>query len=193
MKQSVAVIKASKALKWSALWTILLLSSCSVKVNTFYDKTAAFENYKTFCWLTQCEFTIEGPEYLRKDSATVEVFKNAIVDELERKGFTYDENNPDFLLYMHIVIEEQEGINTSPYVSGDPDHWQGAFPVEEAFIDQTYIYLKGSMIIDIADAKESIMVWRSDVVRYMDINPDITESELKRGVKQALKKFPPEG
>lgn len=183
-------VKASKTLKWWFLWTIIFLASCSVKVNTFYDQTAAFETYQTFCWFENCQFTIEGPAYLRKDSATVEIFKTAIVDELERKGFTYDQNNPDFLLHMHIVVEEQEGVITSPYSTGDPDDWYWVFS-KEKWVDQTYVYLKGSLIIDIADANESRMVWRSDAVEYLDISTDITNSRLKRAIKKTLKKFPP--
>ena len=94
-------VKASNTFNWWFLWTIIFLSSCSVKVNTFYDQTAAFETY------------------------------------------------------------------------------------------QTYVYLRGSLIIDIADANESKMVWRSDAVEYLDISTDITNSRLKRAVKKTLKKFPP--
>jgi hypothetical protein len=48
------------------------------------------------------------------------------------------------------------------------------------------------LIIDIADAIESKMVWRSDAVEYLDISTDIANSRIKRAVKKTLKKFPPE-
>jgi hypothetical protein len=166
------------------------LNGCATKVNTFYDPSAPYDEYQTFCWFDNCQFTIDGPVYVRRDSATVEAFKNAIVDELEQKGYRYDQNNPDFLLYMHIVVEEQETKISSAYETGDSEDWQGAFPIMD-WMDQTYVYLKGSIIIDIADANESKMVWRSDVVEYLDVVYDIGDSRLKKGVKKALKKFPP--
>jgi len=169
---------------------ILFISGCAVKVNTFYDQSAPFEDYQTFCWFDNCEFTIDGPVYLKKDSATVNVFKNAIVEELERKGFIYDQNNPDFLLYMHIVVEEKQGKFS--FYSEDSESWEGAYPIGN-LVDETYIYLKGSMIIDIADAEESKMVWRSDAVEYLDMHSDISKGGFKKGVKYALKKFPPSG
>jgi len=52
-------------------------------------------------------------------------------------------------------------------------------------------YLKGSLIVDIADANESMMVWRSDAVEYLDISTDITNGRIKWAVKKTLKKFPP--
>ena len=168
------------------LVTILLLSSCTIKVKTFYDESAPFDQYEKFCWFTGCEFTIDGPDYIKKDSASVDVFRNAITDELKRKGFIYDENNPDFLVYVQILVEEKETVISSPY---DEEDW-GVHAVEQ-FATQPYVYLKGSMVIDIADAEESNMVWRSDAVSYMTLNPDVTESNIAKGVRQALKKFPP--
>ena len=172
------------------LGLLLFISGCAVKVNTYYDEKVSFDDYQSFCWFTQCTFTIDGPEYLKKDSAAVEVFKLAIVEELERKGYNYDANDPDFLLHLHIVVEEQEGILSSPYSQGDPDQWQGSFPFED-WENRPYLYLKGSMIIDIADASESRMVWRSDAVEYLDITTDLSDSQLRNGVRKSLKDFPP--
>ena len=169
---------------------IFLFSSCAVKVNTVYDHTASFEDYRTFCWFENCEFTIDGPVYLKKDSATVETFKQAIVEELERKGYVYDQDNPDFLLHMNIVVEEQQGVMTTPYSAGERDDWQGSFPFE-IWDNQPYTYLRGSLIIDIADANDGKMVWRSDAVEYLDITADISDSRLRRGVKKVLRDFPP--
>lgn len=181
-------IGKSTFVHWCFIGVILLISGCAVKVNTFYDQSAPFDTYQTFCWFDNCEFTIEGPVYLKKDSATVNVFKNAIVEELERKGFIYDQDNPDFLLYMHIVVEEQEGKFS--FYSGDSESWEGVFPIGD-LVQETYIYLKGSLIIDIADAEESRMVWRSDAVEYLDMQSDISNSQFKKGVTRALRKFPP--
>lgn len=177
----------------SAFWWLIgltsLLVSCAVKVNTYYDKTAKYSSYQTFCWFENCEFTVDGPVYLKNDSLTVEVFKAAIIEELEQKGYKYDNNNPDFLLHLHVVVEEKEGLMNSPYSLDEYDP-QDAFPLG-LWDDQPYTYLKGSVIIDIADAAESRMIWRSDVVEYMDITTDLTDSRLRRGIKKALGKFPP--
>ncbi len=169
---------------------VILLSSCAVKVNTFYDKQVAFDQYQTFCWFTGCQFTIEGPDYLKKDSAAVEAFKQAIVQELNGKGYRYDDNQPDFLLYVQIVVEEQQTLITSPVNVDDAYDWGRTYPQED-FVEDTYVYLKGSMIIDIADAASGRMVWRSDAVRYLALNPEIDSKTIAGGVKRALRKFPP--
>lgn len=174
---------------WLLIGATSLMVGCAVKVNTYYDESADYSSYNTFCWFENCEFTVDGPVYLKNDSLTVEVFKTAIVQELEQKGYVYDNNNPDFLLHLHIVVEEKVGLMSSPYSLDEYDP-QDAFPLG-LWDDQPYTYLKGSIIIDIADAEESKMVWRSDVAEYMDITTDLTDSRLKRGIRKALSKFPP--
>ena len=169
---------------------MLLLSGCMIKVNTFYDNEASFDDYQTFCWFTGCQFTIEGPDYLKKDSTVVNAFKDAIVNELMEKGFAYNEDNPDFLIYMQIVVEEEQSIIASP-VNVDQSYDWGRTYAQEDFVEETYIFLKGSMIIDVADAASSRMVWRSDAVRYLNLMPELDPRSIEVGVKKALKKFPP--
>ena len=183
----------AKTLAFYCCFGVLMVfaAGCALKVNTAYDASAPFETYERFCWFDNCLFTIDAPEYIKTDSATVEIYKDAIVQELEAKGYTYDANNPDFLLYMHIVMEEKQTLLVSPYTQGDTEDWQGAFPIGDS-PSRTYTYLKGSLVIDIADANESRMVWRSDVVEYLDLVTDVTESRLRKGVRKALKEFPPE-
>lgn len=167
----------------------IFLCSCAVKVNTFYDHTAPFAQYETFCWFTGCQFTIEGPDYLQKDSAAVESFKQAIVKELNGKGYRYDDQQPDFLVYLQIVVEEKQTTIASPINTDDSYSWGRTY--SEDFVEETYVYLKGSMILDIADASNSKMVWRSDAVRYLALNPEIDQKAITTGVKRALKNFPP--
>ncbi len=172
----------------SCVVVIFFLTSCALKINTVYDEMVLFSDYKTFCWFENCQFTIDGPIYLKRDSVLIESFRVAIVQELERKGYAYTRNSPDFLVHLRIIVEEREGIIGSPYQQYAFD---GEFPLD-IWSNIPYTYLKGSLIIDIADADESKMVWRSDVVEYMNIKSDLAGSRLKRGVRKALKKFPPD-
>ena len=167
-----------------------MIAGCAVTVNTIYDESVSYEKYQRFCWFDNCQFTIDGPVYIQKDSATVALYQQAIVEELQRRGYIYDQNNPDFLLHMHIVLDEQEGSLASAYYHGDPDQWEGAI-FFGSWDDQKYLYLKGSLIIDIADAEEGTMVWRSEAVEYLDITGDISDTHMRRGIKKVLKKFPP--
>ena len=161
----------------------IVLGSCSVKVHTMQDPTTDFSQYKTFCWLKGCEFTYSGPSYF-DDSLWRETIKTAIIAEMEEKGFVRDDNNPDLLIDFYISVEQKTSVAYRPV---EEDYAYVPLPTDEVIN-----YLQGTMIIDIVDKAHGKMVWRSESIGYMDIHPDLTEKNLRKGIALTLKKFPPE-
>lgn len=162
---------------------LLLVSSCNVKVHSTYDKNVDFTKYKTFCWLNGCEFTYSGPTYLN-DSLLREKIKESIVAELNAKGITQDDESPDLLIDFHISMENETSVIYH--------HTDGNVNEFKPLPDREVInYLKGTLIIDMVDKSKSAMVWRSEAIGYMDINPDLSEKNIRRGISLVLKKFPP--
>ncbi|HNP08086.1 MAG TPA: DUF4136 domain-containing protein [Cyclobacteriaceae bacterium] len=161
----------------------IIFSSCNVKVNSVYDKSQDFTEYKTFCWLNGCEFAFTGPSYLN-DSLLREDIKGAIVAELLSKGLTQDDDNPDLLIDFHITMENETSVIY--HHTDDNANEFKPFPNREVIN-----YLKGTLIIDMVDKSKSAMVWRSEAIGYMDINPDLSEKNIRRGISLVLKNFPP--
>ena len=140
-------------------------SACTVTVKETFDKQTDFSQYKTYCWMAGCEFNVTGPDYLN-DSIARENIRKAIEAELKQKGLTIRTDNPDLLVGFTFIA-----------------------PLE---LDKKVInYQKGSLIIGMADAKESRMVWQSHVSAYMETKPDLSEANINKGIKQALKNYPP--
>ena len=167
------------------LFFSVVLSSCSVKVHTMQDKSTDFSKYKTFCWLKGCEFTFTGPSHL-DDSLWRATMKEAIIAELEAKGFTKDENNPDLLIDFRITVENESSI---VYDNADDEYNYQSFRETEG---EVINYLKGTMILGMVDRKQGKMVWRSQSIGYMEVHPELTEKNIKRGIALTLKNFPPE-
>lgn len=165
------------------LFILLVTSACSVKVHSSYDKVTDFTKYKTFCWLNGCEFTYSGPVYLN-DSLLREKIKNAIIAEMESKGLKHNENNPDLLLDFHISLENESSI---VYHHRD-DEIHNFQPMPE---QEVINYLKGTIVIDMVDKSEARMVWRSEAIGYMDVHPDLSDKNIKKGIAVTLKNFPP--
>jgi hypothetical protein len=163
----------------------IVLGSCGVNVNTMQDNAVDFSQYKTFCWLKGCEFTYSGPSYL-DDSLLQENIKGAIIAELEEKGIVKDENNPDLLIDFHITIE-----NETSRIYHQIDESYEYQPLPE-INDEIIHYLKGTMIIDIVDKAQAKMVWRSETINYMDLHPELTAKNIRKGIALTMKKFPPE-
>ncbi len=162
---------------------VIIFSSCSVKVHSTYDKSVDFTKYKTFCWLNGCEFTYSGPTYLN-DSLLREKIMESIVAEMNKKGLTQNDDNPDLLIDFHISVQNESSII---YHHGNDDIYEF-----KPFPDQEVInYLKGTIVIHMVDKSEGRMVWRSEAIGYMDLHPDLSEKNIRRGISIALKNFPP--
>lgn len=161
--------------------TSIIVTSCAIKVRTLHEPRVDFSRYKTFCWLQGCEFTFEGPGYLQ-DSVTRARIQKAITETMERKGFVYNNNTPDLLLGVQVLIETDTAFI---YRRGEEDMIQPFISPEEVPI------LKGTLVIDMVDQKTSLMVWRSVALSYFDVRPSITEENIGKGVRKALKNFPP--
>lgn len=167
-----------------AILTGWIMMSCQVQVKTFHDKNADFSKYKTFCWMTGCEFKFTGPSYL-DDSLLRENLKVAIVDELRRKGLTQDNNNPDLLVGFTITVKDEQAIIY--HRSEDTPVYYKPIDTEE----ESVTYLKGTLIMAMAERASSQLVWESEAVSYMELNPDFSEKNIRKGIKLVLKNYPP--
>ncbi|GIL24428.1 MAG: hypothetical protein BroJett042_29410 [Bacteroidota bacterium] len=167
-----------------ALLCSSLLSSCSVTVKETFDTKVDFGNYKTYCWMAGCEFKFTGPDYL-KDSLLQDKIKQAIIVELAKKGLTLDNDNPDLLIGFTITVKDEKAIVY--HRAEDSPIFIKPLDLDKEVIN----YLKGSLIIGMADAKASQMVWQSHVSAYMELNPEFSEENVRKGIKQALKNYPP--
>ena len=163
--------------------TALFINGCDVNVRTIYDDKVDFTKYKTFCWMTGCEFKFTGPSYLN-DSLLRESLKTSIVEELESKGLKQDVNNPDLLVGFTITLKDEKAIIYHP--SMDQPFYR---PLDND--RQTVTYLKGTLVVGMADKKESKMVWQSFAVSYMELDPDFKEERVHKGIKYVLRGYPP--
>jgi Domain of unknown function (DUF4136) len=163
---------------------VLLLGSCKMEIKETYDHTVDYSKYKTFCWMTGCEFKFNGPEYLN-DSLLRESLKSSLIKELESEGLKEDPNNPDLLVGFTITMQDEQAI-IYHRAEDSPVYYQ-PLDTEREVIN----YLKGTLIIGMADNKESRMVWQSQAISYMELNPDFSEKNIHKGIKLVLKNFPP--
>lgn len=159
-------------------------SACSVTVKETFDKQTDFTQYKTYCWMAGCEFNFIGPDYL-KDSTTQDNIRKAIEAELKQKGLTIQTDNPDLLVGFTITVKDEQAIVY--HRTEDSPFFIAPLELDRGVIN----YSKGSLIIGMADAKESRMVWQSQVSAYMEVKPDLSEANIRKGIKQALKNYPP--
>ncbi len=163
---------------------VFILSGCAVNVKTYQKPEQSFDDFKTWCWLKGCEVTYQGPDYLY-DQRVVDEIANAIAYNMYQKGYEQKDDSSDLLVNFFMILKEDS--------TEIADNYDGFMP-EIGWMDQMYPeyekFLKGSLIIDVIDRRKSEVIWRSNAVKYMELNPIYNKEEIWSGVEKAMKKLP---
>ena len=173
-----------RAIKIFPILFLFILGSCSsIRVNSDYDKSVNFSQYKTYA------FHKSGIDRVEISGLDKKRILNAIDVELGKKGMTKSEN-PDLL--VNIFTKERERIDVDQFNAGwgygwgygwNPYLWGG----------RTYVssYVEGTLYIDLIDAKKKELVWEGEGVGYLTENRERKESQINEFVAKILEQFPP--
>ena len=173
-----------KAFKLIPVLFLFLLGSCSsIKVNSDYDQSVDFSQYKTYA------FHKRGVDRVEISGLDKKRILNAIDTELSKKGMIKSDN-PDLL--VNIFTKERERIDVNQYNAGwgygwgygwNPYLWGG----------RTYVssYVEGTLYIDLIDAKKKELIWEGEGVGYLTENRERKEIKINEFVAKILAQFPP--
>ena len=164
---------------------ILSLPTVALAQKTSYDfdKTATFSGYKT---------------YALKDGTKVgnplidDRIVAAIESQLAAKGLKKSDA-PDVTVVYHIAFDKQQDI--SAYSTGAGPHgyrWGGGWGATTTDVRVREILI-GTLVIDVADAKKSELVWRGMGVKEVDTQakPDKRDKNINQAVEKIFKNYPP--
>lgn len=158
------------------------------KVSYDYDKTANFASFKTYA---HKEGTKVGQPLI--DERIVA----AIDAQLAAKGLTKDDSNPDVVVVYHIAFDKQKDISTfsSGYGGGYGPYgygWGGGWGTGTT-TTQVRDILIGTLVIDLADAKQNKLAWRGMGVKEVNTqaNPEKRDKSINNAVKKIFKNYPP--
>jgi hypothetical protein len=172
-----------------ALLAALLLAGCaSVSVKTDYDTNADFRAYRSF-EMTDGHLIVEGQlddgNTLVKDRIV-----NAIKGELVGRGLQLVESGGDLLVTYVGGARTVTEIEASPGRAGFGPYWgrRGWWgPRYTEFWSRQYT--KGTLVIDLIDAREKHLVWRA--YAESDVKSPEGEAIIRKAVAKAFKDFPP--
>ncbi len=163
---------------------VTALAGCAVQVTSRYDTKADFSKYKTFCWMDGCEFKVDGPDYLKDEEIRLAI-KSVIVRELNSKGLTENATAPDLLVGFNITVKNDTAV-IFRRAEETPIYYR-PLPQQQDEIP----FLRGTLILAMADKATSQIVWQAAAVEYMEDRPKITADYIRKGIKKVMKRFPP--
>ena len=175
----------------TAALALLLAPALLIAQKTSYDynKSANFAAFKTYA---HKDGTKVGQQLI--DDRIVA----AIETELAAKGLTKSESNPDVFVVYHVAFDKQKDISTysSGYGGGYGAYgwgWGGGGWAGGTTTTQVRDILVGTLVIDLADAKQGQLAWRGMGVKEVNTqaNPEKRDKSINNAVKKIFKNYPP--
>ncbi|MEO8516546.1 MAG: DUF4136 domain-containing protein [Flavobacterium sp.] len=174
-----------KTLKLLIAVVFFVITSCSsVRVNSDYDKTVNFSQYKTYA------FHKSGVDKAEISDLDKKRILRAIDTQLAAKGFTKSET-PDLL--VNIFTKERERVDVNQYSAGwgygwgygwNPYIWGG-----HSYVTTT---TEGTLYIDLIDAKNKELIWQGMGSGYLTQDTNKKDERINEFVTKIIAEFPPE-
>jgi len=155
----------------------LVLAACStMRTSIDYDPGYDYSKLKTYRW-------IPNPGVEQANELFDKHFRKIMDEKLAAKGYSADENNPDFLVAYHGNVQSKVDVTNWGYRYPG---WYGGIEV--------YQYEEGTLIVDFVDATSKNIIYRGTLTAEIDRRSSDFEKRQKRineAVEKILKSFPP--
>jgi hypothetical protein len=173
---------------------ILILMGCSttMKVKSEYNEETNFADFKTYGLLRPGDMTEGYPMSLDIDK--MQILENAIIKEMEDRGYTWAEK-PDLQVSYYVKVDDVTRYSSMNYTTGGgsylgPGYW-GFYPGYDygwTTVDiQAVDHKVGSLIIDVADVKNHKLVWYATGTKALE--DDTGEPEYIQNIIHDIFKY----
>jgi hypothetical protein len=156
-------------------------STFAQQVKTDYDRSADFNQYKTYSW----------EKVQTQDPLWVDRIKEAVNTALTAKGWTPVESGGDVAIVGIETTQDQRTLNTFYDGFGGGWRWRGMGGTSEA-TTTVETYKVGTLVVDLFDAKTKKLIWRGSSTDTLSDKSDKNIKELDKGAKKMFDHFPPD-
>jgi len=163
-----------------AMALFLATSLFAGDVKTDYDRSANFNQYKTYSW----------GNVQTQDALFVDRIKSAVDEALAAKGWRQVASGGDVSLTATEITQDQQILNTY-YDDFGRGRRFGGFGFGDA-TTTTDTYQVGSLVVEMFDTRTAKLIWRGSSSDTLSNKPDKNIKNLDKGVQKMFKNFPPE-
>lgn len=173
----------------------LLLAACSSgpEIKSDYDHTIDFSQYKTYGFFNP--MGIENPNY---SSIYGAIFRDAISQEMESRGYTMSDN-PDLMINVSGRLQDKTKVTTTsdPYMHGGYYGYRRGYYGTwggYGYGTTTHVsnYTEGTINVDMVDRAEKRMVWEGVAVGRVKENKtsEETRTNIYNGIQEMFAGYP---
>jgi hypothetical protein len=151
---------------------LLGAAGCGASVHTTTMPNVNLSQYRTFSFAQPVNPSGPGAELAR--APVGQVIRNDIARDLSSRGIQQVDQNPDFLVAYHTVMQNRLGLEDWGYY-GPPE---------------AYEYTQGTIVVDFIDPRTRNVFWRGTASQVVNdpFNPDI--DKLNAAVDKLMRKVP---
>ena len=147
-----------------AMALFLATSLFAGDVKTNYNRSANFNQYKTYSW----------GNVQTQEALLVDRIKSAVDEALAAKGWRQVASGGDVSVTATEITEDQQILNTYDDIT------------------TTETYQVGSLFLEMFDTRTAKLIWRGSSSDTLSSKPDKNIKNLDKGVQKMFKNFPPE-
>ena len=158
----------------ACLLFLFALASCSPMKITYTKSADAinFAKYKTFDFY---ELKASGDTITKNFTERTNILKSAIIDEMNRRGYTESRTHPDIYINIGIVVREQSQLS------------QPSSPV-----NILGLYREAAVSLDFIDAADNKVVWKGSIEGIVPSKRSSAEKQTASGMKKLFERYPVE-
>lgn len=173
---------------FTGMLALVLLGGCATQIKTYQVKSAPTNAYTTWCWMQGCEVTYQGPqEYYNKQ--VLDQIATSIANQMTFRGYKQNDDSSDLLINFYLVMKQDEQQVQEPTKHDIFLNDQWLYNRHPDYVQ----YLKGSLVIDVIDRATSTLIWRANIIRYIDLHESPEMEEIDRVIDKAMWRFPEKG
>jgi len=142
-------------------------------VTTDSDPAAPFASYKTYAWTPGTASAI---------SLTEQRIHEGVNAQLQAKGMTQVDSNPDVFVATHVTTHAVPQIIADGF---------GPWGFGGGGMATVQTYTEGSLIVDLYDAATRKMVWRGVATTTVSNKPEKNAAKIDKSLMKMFERYPP--
>lgn len=160
-----------------------LLAACAspITVQTDFDAKANFDAYRSYSWI---------PEPAGESSLMPQSVVQGIDARLQARGWKRVAEG-EVHVAAHVTTRDGQTYNTFYSGIGHDLTWLGFGPVPDRVVMSTDPYRKGTLVIDMFDAKSKRAIWRGSAEGVLPDEPARIDASVKSALDRLFANFPP--
>lgn len=179
----------------------ILFAGCGPKVDTNKKTAQNLSNFNSYAFLPNQD-TIQTSNY--NNQQVNEIVISEIHENMQDLNYRLDRNQPDLLVYYHLMLDEEMAVNANP-VYTNYSYYRPGFYVGPYYRNYSYNnyftvpriagnnvqqipYKEGTIVIDLINRRTNEIVWRGSAEDV--VAPGNLDEEIRTYVNAIFDRFP---